>query len=605
MSEVALAPPTTPMTEEIAAVEHNPAIRQIVAFVPLVVALVIWALSLAHIDPNMLGKGGLPPVMPVSWYAALAIVLTGASITSWAQRANAWLMIAYILAMIVILYATVPAITHYPQYSWLYKHIGVTRFITAHGGLERNVDLYNRWPGFFAMAAAFSSWAHMDALSYAAWAQPFFAIVNAIVVAAVGLAVGRDRHVAAYSALIFTIGNWVGQGYFAPQAAAFTLCMALLLVFVRAFTTDATREWITAILTRVARKAQPPEQLAAPLGWSRPVSIAVVLLIDAAVVVTHQLSPFVLLIELVALLVLGVSRARWLILVMAIITVGFLAPNLTYMTKHYGLFTGFNPFNNLAHGDGGVSYLNFFESNAGGMLSVALIGLMLFAAIRMARLGKGRVALTLGLLAMAPFGILLAQDYNGEASLRVFLFSSPWRDVLIAMGFQTLTNRRVRQIAAWLTCMVLIALFVQAFYGNAELDVIPSGEVSASEYYYAHGAAGSVLMQAAFDEFPSRLGARYSLMAGPQQEDEPNLLGMRTFRGRPLSSLDIPAVISAMHQYAPDGYLVFATSGYRDEELFGLKPVGALRSLEHAVATSKHFRLWYANHDARIYELVN
>jgi hypothetical protein len=605
VSDLALITPRRISSVAGAAVQRRPAVRYAVAFVPLVGALGVWALSLERINPNMLGKGGLPPVLPLSWYGALAVLISGASLTIWARRPNPWLMIAYIIATIVILYGTVPAITHVPQYSWLYKHVGVARLIAAHGGLQRNVDIYNRWPGFFALAASFSSWAHLDPLSFAAWAQPFFALLNAVMVGAVGLAIGRDLRVAGYSALIFTIGNWVGQGYFAPQAAAFTLTMALMLVFVCSFVSGTIREKLAATVARIVRRPQPPQQLASSLGWTAVVSSVVVLTLDVAIVVTHQLTPFMVLIEIGALLLLGVTRARWLILAMTLITVGFLAPNLTYMAHHYGLFTGFNPVNNLAHGDSGVAHLNFFESNAGGILSVALIVLMLFAAVRRARLGEGRIALTLGVLAVAPFGLLLAQDYNGEASLRVFLFSSPWRDVLIALGFQTLASHRVRQLAAALTCLLLVALFVQAFYGNDELTVIPTGEVVASEYYYAHAPAGSVLMQASYDEFPSRLGVSYAVMAGPQQENEPNLLGMRAFRNRPLGSADIPAVIAAIHQYAREGFLVFTTSGYHAEELFSLAPPGAVRSLERAVAESGRFRLWYATGDARIYELVN
>jgi len=605
MSDLALEPSRRTWAPALESVQRSPAVRCTLALVPLVGALAAWALSLAHINPNMLGKGGLPPVLPLSWYAALAVVLMGASLSIWARKPNVWLMTAYITATIVILYCTMPAILHFPQYSWLYKHVGVARFIAAHGGLERSVDLYNRWPGFFSLAASFSSWAHLDALSYAAWAQPFFALVDAIIVAAVGLAVGRDQRVAGYSALIFTISNWIGQDYFSPQAMAFTLTMTFMLVFVRTFASDTPRAKLIALMARIVRRAQPPQPLASSLGWTALVSCAVLLTLDVAIVVTHQLTPFVILIELGALLLLGVTHARWLIFAMALITVGFLAPNLTYMADHYGLVSSFDPVNNLTHKTAGVSYLNFFESNAGGILSVVLIVLMLFAALRMARLGKGRTALTLGALAVAPFGMLLAQDYNGEASLRVFLFSSPWRDVLIALGFQTLTSQRLRQLAALSTCMVLAVLFVQAFYGNEELDVIPPGEVIASEYYYAHAPAGSVLMQASYDEFPTRLGARYAVMAGPQQEDEPNLLSMPAFRNRPLGSANIPAVVSAIQRYSRDGFLVFTTSAYREEELLGLVPPGALRSLERAVAASSHFRLWYATSDARIYQLID
>jgi hypothetical protein len=148
-----------------------------------------------------------------------------------------------------------------------------------------------------------------------------------------------------------------------------------------------------------------------------------------------------------------------------------------------------------------------------------------------------------------------------------------------------------------------LALFVPAFYGAEELNIIPAGEVSASEYYFAHAPAGSVLMLAAPD-FPTRAGARYAVMRGPAADDGPNVLGVPSFQGRQLGPADVTHVIAEIHQYSRSGFLVFATSGYRYAELHDWTPPGAMQRLEGAVAASPRFRLWYRNADARIYRLV-
>lgn len=571
-------------------------------FAPLLVAMPVWALSLGRIDVRSLGRGGLPPALPLSWYCALAAVVVGASLTAWARRANPWLTSLYIAGTIVILYCTVPAIAAAPHYAWVYKHVGVMRFIATHGGIDPSVDIYNRWPAFFAAAAAFSNWAHIDALSYVGWAEPFFAMVDAVLLAAIGLALSGDRRVAGYSALIFTLGNWIGQNYFSPQAFAFTLTLGLLLVFVRAFSTGELRPRFGALLRRLEKVPRQTERLAPPLPWSRMASAMVALGLDAVIVAAHQLTPYVLLLELGALLVLGVTRTWWLVLAMAGVTLAYLAPNLSYVAHNFGLFTSLNPVSNLNKGDRGVAHLNFFQSNAGGMLSVTLILLMLISAWRMTRLGRGHRALTLVVLAIAPFGVLFAQDYGGEASLRVFLFSSPWRDVLISLGLLTVADHRLRQVIATAICALVTVFFVQAFYGAEELNLMPSAEVAGSEYFYAHAPAGSVLVQASPD-FPGRVGARYALMRGPQAEDQPNLVSLPSFQGRPLGRAQIPIVISVIHQYARTGFVVFATTGYRFAELQEVTLPGALASLERAIATSSQFRLWYANADVRIYEL--
>jgi hypothetical protein len=569
------------------------------ALVALVGGLVAWAFSLQLIHTRGLGRYGLPPALPAIWYAALLVLICGALTAIWAIHPRAWLISLYVLAIGVVLYATVPAITAVPHYAWVYKHIGVARFIAVHGGVDPSIDIYNRWPGFFAAAAAFSRLAGVDPLSYAAWAEPFFALLEALLVGTVARAIGRDVRVAGYAALIFTLGNWIGQAYFAPQAMAYPLALALVLVFVRSFAGGEITPRLARLMEKLVPTERPRLELAAPLPWSRAASVAVVLGLDAVIVATHQLTPYVLLLQLGALTLLGVGRPRWLIVAMGGLTFAYLLGNLDYISRNFGLFTSLNPASNVQHGESTPVNLDWFDANAGGLLSVVLIALMLASAARLARRAKGGQALALLVLAVAPFGILFAQNYGGEASLRVFLFSSPWRDILIALGVQTIVRRRLRVAGALAICLVLVYMFIPAFYGAEELNIMPAGEVRASEYFYAHAPAGSVLMLSAPD-YPTRPGPRYGVMRG----DWPNIAATSTFEHRPLGPAQIPAVIALIHQFSRSGYIVFSTTGSRYAAVHDLTPPGALENLEGAIAASPHFRLWYATSDARIYELI-
>ncbi len=579
-------------------------LRYAAALVPLAGAILAWAFSLHTISTQNLGIYGLPPALPVIWYTALAVLLCGAVTTIWSRHPNGLIVALYIAAIVVVLYATVPAITAVPHYPWVYKHIGVTRFINANGGVTfASGDIYNRWPGFFAAASAFSSIAGVDPLSFAAWAEPFFALVDALFVAAIARAITRDVRVAGYAALIFTVGSWVGQAYFAPQAAAYMLAFALLLVFVRSFTSGDAIPRLRRLMETLTRRDQPPVIFAEPLPWTRLTSYAIVLGLDLAIVATHQLTPYVLLLELGGLTLLGVARPRWLVIAMGAITLGYLLPNLGYIVHNYGLFSGLNPTSNIQGGKWGPPHIDWFDANAGGILSVTLIVLMIASALRLTRLGRGRQALPLLVLALAPFGILFAQNYGGEASLRVFLFSSPWRDILVALGVQTIARPRARLAAGLATCVALVYLFIPAFYGAEDLNIIPQGEVQASEYFYAHAPTGSVLMLSAPD-FPTWVGTRYRAMRGPLADDRPSLLGTGVFENRPLGAKQIPAVIGLIQQYSHKGFLVFSATEDRYTAVEELTPPGALENLEHAVAASGRFRLWYATADARIYELI-
>ncbi len=211
--------------------------------------------------------------------------------------------------------------------------------------------------------------------------------------------------------------------------------------------------------------------------------------------------------------------------------------------------------------------------------------------------------MTAAALAFAPFGVIFGQNYGGEASLRVILFSSAGCAILAAWGIETLRRGALRLAVSVVLALLMAGLFVPAFFGEAELNVIPSGEVAASSYFYAHAPAGSVLMLSA-PGFPIRYGATYENYRGPQGDDDPNLLNTDTLRHKALGPQDVATVVSIIRQYSRSGFLVFSTTENEYASVFRLTPPNALVDLEQAVASSPYFHLWYATRDARIYQGV-
>ena len=161
--------------------------------------------------------------------------------------------------------------------------------------------------------------------------------------------------------------------------------------------------------------------------------------------------------------------------------------------------------------------------------------------------------------AAGPFCLLFGQNYGGEAVLRVLLFSLPWCAALIAWALATIERPLRRAVAALAVCGVAAALFVPAFFGQEELNQIPTSEVQASDYFYAHAQAGSVMLFSA-PNFPGDYGPRYPLIRGTGSADPPTLLYSNRFRNRQLGSGDVPAVVASIRHYSPRGYIVFSTS---------------------------------------------
>lgn len=584
-------------------------LRAVTLTLPALAALAAWRLSLRHLDVSHLGAYGLPPALPGTWYLALLICLLGASLAICAQRPRGWVMVLYIFVTILILYGSVAVLSSVPHYSWVYKHFGVTRLLEVTGQANVNVDIYNRWPGFFAIAAIFSRVAgHLNPSTYASWAEVFFVSIDVAFIAAAVKIVARDVRIAAGAALLFVVANWVGQDYYSPQAFAFALSLALLVVVLGQLLLPHGRG--RQRLMRTAQWAIRVPQLPAPQrdapSWPRGAAIAVVLVLDAVIVGSHQLTPYMLLAQLSALILLGLLRTRWFVAVMALMTFAYFAANFSYIQHNFGLFSSIDPFNNVQHSaiydqapQAGVT----FSGQSAQLLSFLIWLGAAIATVFLARRGLLRRALPLAALAAAPFALIFGQNYGGEASLRVILFSFPWCAALISWALAVVRRPVLKRALTFGVIAAMTALFIPAYLGEEELNIMPVGEVQASNWFYAHAPAGSVLMLAAPD-FPARYGPRYKLVKGPQSDDDPNLLRTNLFRHRALGPSDLVDVIAAIDAYSPRGYLVFSTTGTVYARIFRLTPPGALQSLERAVAHSRRFRLYYRNADARIYEVI-
>jgi hypothetical protein len=575
---------------------------------PGIAALVLWRVSLLHVSVTNLGEYGLPPALPIAWYAALALSVLGAVTAIVARRTSGLIMVGYVVVLAVILYGTVPVLSAQPHYAWVYKHIGVVRYLEAHGKVNPKIDIYNRWPGFFALGAVFSLvGGHPNPEAYASWAELFFLLVDVILVMVAVKAVTRDMRIAAGAALFFIVTNWVGQTYYSPQAFAFVLALALTAIVLRQLKVEegGYAKRFTRLAERIGRVRQLPVPVGDAAKWPRRSAIAAVLGLDAIIVASHQLTPYMLLISIALLMLFGVVRP-WLVLVgMAVMTFAYLAANFSFIQHNYGIVTSFDPFNNAQDSTTTQPPLagKVFNTDVELLLIAALWFGALCAMVRLLRRGLLVRALPLVVLAVSPFVVIFGQNYGGEVSLRIILFSSPWCSALISWALATVARRRLRWVLMMLVAVVFTALFVPSFLGQEELNIISPAEVRASEWFYYHARLRSVLVLAA-PGFPYRYGATYPDFNGPEGDANPNLLTSPIFQSRQLGAADVPRVARKIREYAKHGYIAFTKDEAAYGQVMGLTPPGALAHLEAAVARSPDFRLWYGNKEVQIYELI-
>jgi hypothetical protein len=591
--------------------ERGPSPIWVIASMALLAGVVVvWALSLPSIDLYHLDDYGLTKELPVAWYAALGAGALGAAVVTMVPRhPNGWVVAAFVGVLALILYGTLPLLAEQPHFAWVYKHIGVTRFITETGHADPSIDIYNRWPGMFAFSAVLGSLAgRANPVNYAAWAELFFSLSNMLLIGAIVRSVSRDTRAAGGAALLFLLANWVGQGYYSPQALAFLLSLAVVYVALRHLSGELGRggELVVRLCARIVRRPQlrsfPP--LEAP--WPAWAAVAIVVGLDAVIVVSHQLTPYIVIIELAALVVFGPVKRFWLVFAAIGLTVAYLLPNLGYVNNNFGLFTSFDPFNNARHSslyDIAPMQGKKFNAQAGQLLTFGLWLSAAIGALALARRGLVRRALPMGILAVAPFAVIFGQNYGGEASLRVMLFTSPWCAALVAWAIASIRRTVLRVATLGVLAVAFAGAFVPAYFGAEEINTMPLGQVEASQYFYDHAEEGSVLLLSG-PNFPVRYGSNYRFFAGPQSDFDPNLLRVDRFRYRDLGARDIPDIISLIHQYAPTGYMVFSTSQFEYAKVFQLTQPRALNGLEAAVSRSPYFKLWFSNGDARIYALT-
>ncbi len=205
-----------------------------VADVTLPLSLVLWAFGVTRTNPSQLGSFGLTTDLSVFFYAGVALLIVSAVIELATVSPSRWRMALHAVGLVVMLYGTAPLVYQAGRYSWLYKTIGVVQYVNVHGQLNHNIDIYQNWPGFFALAGWFSKVAGAGSpVTYAKWAQLVFELAALpllyLAYDALSLTV-RQRWLAL---LLYSGSNWIGQDYYSPQALGTILSLGIMAIALR------------------------------------------------------------------------------------------------------------------------------------------------------------------------------------------------------------------------------------------------------------------------------------------------------------------------------------------------------------------------------------
>ncbi|WKK22697.1 lipopolysaccharide biosynthesis protein [Streptomyces olivoreticuli] len=454
-------------------------------------ALALYWTPLASLGESGLdGMGGLGliSVLPVATLVGTALLVTSFAAALALPRQRRWLLTAVLLLTVVSLHAAPAVLEAQPRFATAWQHLGFIDFIDRTGVAAPDLDARWSWPGFFALAAFLARACGVSDLGEVLRWWPLAVQLLSLAPLALLLRAVRAGWRAKWTAAwLFVLCGWVGQDYFSPQALNYLfylLFVAVLLVWFR---------WPR----QLRGKLLPGEAEVVPASRGElGVLLAVVLALFAASVASHQLTPFVMLGVLTALVVTRRCTLRGLPLLCAVmlaVWVGFLAE--PYWSGHFNeLFGGLGSLGgNVSSSvsgriEGGSAthklVLYVRVALAGGVLAFAALGWW-----RRRRSGIGDLALLL--LTAVPFLAFGMQSYGGEVALRVFLFAVPGACVLAALALFPRPRATVRAgvlgpVAALLAGLVLVFGFLVARWGNESFERVRPGEVAAMDYVYAH-----------------------------------------------------------------------------------------------------------------------
>jgi hypothetical protein len=567
----------------------------------LVAGVALWIFSLLEFRQSTVDGYGLTPAIGAPFVGALLLLCAALAVEVFG-RARTVVLTAGLVAVSVVLQATVPLLYGNLEYAWTYKHIGVVDLLRDNGHLLNSTDIYQMWPGFFAVVAMLSSVAGVDAVAFATWSSPAFALLNMLVLAALLRQFTRNRRVIVGGVLLFGICMWVDIGYFSPQAYVYTLMLGFWLIVVRWLVgASAVAEVPTGRIAR-ARAALVRGLPVLPLASRRARVVASVAatVVFGAITVSHQLTPFMMLVPAVVLAVLGVLRPRLLVVVWTLLLAAYVAPRMPAVADQYGLFQ----LDLFANATGNANTWRTGEQEFSALvargLAIAVWAVALWALWRSRR--RLGVVLVPAVLGFAPFVTLAGQSYGGEAIYRVFAFSLPFAAVLIA-GMWVGVRRGVLVTAGSAVVLAVVSLAaVQGLQGQLLLHQVPATDITAARYFYAHARPNSSLVLLA-PNFPTKLTANYGSFNVGRTVDVA-LISEPEFIDR-LNSSRLPAVEQYLRNLdTRENYLVVSTQMTRYTDYFGLLPRGSTRSLEEALRLSTRWQVFYRGTGVTIYELT-
>ncbi|HET7016886.1 MAG TPA: hypothetical protein VFI65_23385, partial [Streptosporangiaceae bacterium] len=576
---------------------------------------------------------GLISVLPVASLAGLALLVASFVVLLARRKPVPVLFSVILIALIFCLDGVTGLIEPLPRFATAYQVSGYVNYISSHGHVVPALAAYFSWPGFFAMISMITGAAGVHSLlPLMTWWPVVIDLLLLIPFMLFTRTLRLSWRARWFAALLFSLGNWVGQDYFSPQSFNFVLYLAFLAILLTWFSGQRRTGW----LKRVAGEL-PAKQLTTPM---RAFCLGLLILIFGVSTLSHQLTPFLVIAACAGLVLVSRCSPRTLPVLLAVIVIGWVSYGaVAYWSGHFHTI-----FGGIGHLGGAFSSSvsdRVIGTNVHKYVDKSRIGLtavmILLAAAGLARRWFGGVFdRVLLVLLIAPVTLAGLQNYGGEISLRIYMFALPAISVLAACLFFPGTARSkapaavavpaaggliplrahgatveeatgtvdrsggrrpsmLAIIAAALVAIGLAEVFLLTRYGNEAFEETPAGEYAAMNYVYAHTGKGTAVL---WISRPSGVNATPQM---PWQYRNIEKVGF-VAHDAPRDPADVTALVDRLRRLGRGAFLITT----RTESTFIGQTVGFPTSWEQkfraALSGAPRLRQVYANKDAAVYQ---
>ncbi len=587
-----------------------------------VAGLLGFLLPLGWVKIGSMNGLGLFSVLPVASLGGLGLLIAAFATMLVRRKPVALVLAAMLVAIIFCLDGVTSIVEPLPRFATTYQLYGFVNYVRHTGTVAPGVAAYFSWPGFFALIgfAAKAAGAH-SLLPLLTWwpviidtliVVPFMLLTRALKIT------WRARWLAA---LLLCAGNWVGQDYFSPQSLNFLLYLAFIAILLTWFTGRVT--------SKPGSRRVPGERPASQVSATqRALLLILVIGIFTASVISHQLTPFLMIASCAGLVIVGRCAPRGLPVLLGVIAVGWISfATVGYWSGHLStIFGQIGKLGGTINSSVGSRLIGtpVHEFPVYGRIALAglIVGMALLGLLR--RMHRRVTDRALLILLLAPLSIAALQNYGGEIALRIYLFALPAAAVLAACLFfpradteadagtatapepadrRTRPARRrtwsatplVPAVASGLAAVTLAGLFMLSRYGNEAYEQIPRGEKAAMDYIYARAGGGTSLLW---------LSRPAGINATPQMPWQFRHIADVQFvsRDSPRNPADVAGVIADLKHLGRGAFLIVtATEATFIRQTASFSPHW-VRNFRAALSAAPGVRVVLSNRDAAVYQ---